>query len=95
VLEHPGVEFDDAFGTDDLLAVAEVELDVVGVVLGKPGEIARVEGGDVGAKSSSVMSAAFEWSQWSRCPWLGFPRTGPRARSGQQEIYIGSRCITK
>src|SRR6478735_12138640 len=35
MLEHPGVERDDAGRADDLLAVAEVELDVVGVIPGK------------------------------------------------------------
>ena len=35
---------------EQALAVAEVELDIVGVILREAGEIARVERGDVGAE---------------------------------------------
>src|SRR5690606_29764298 len=50
VLEHAGVEIDDALRADDLLAIAEIELDVLGVELTEPGEVAGVEGGNVRAE---------------------------------------------
>src|SRR5690606_31191900 len=59
MLEHATVEIDDALRADDALAVAQVELDLRIVEPAEPGEIARVERGDVGAEIVFGHAASF------------------------------------
>src|SRR5690606_8204161 len=47
---HAGVEIDDALRADDLLTIAEIEFDVLGVELTEPGEVGGIEGGNVRAE---------------------------------------------
>src|SRR5690606_15055402 len=71
MLEHPGVEFDDAIRADDLLAIAKVEFDIIGIEAREAGKVARVERGNVGAEI--VFGHAASW-------WAGESER-PRIRS--------------
>src|SRR5690606_8391443 len=59
VFEHASVEIDDALRADDALAVAEIELDVVGIEPREAGKVARVEGGNVAAEIVLGHAASF------------------------------------